>query len=187
MNQKTDEEIVCEAQKGAAESFGVLVERYEAKMHRYGRKFLSSNEDIKDLVQDIFIKAYVNILSFDLKKKFSSWLYRIAHNEFVNAIKKKSRMPLFLFDLDAFLPQIFAGETADSRVNDLDAKKMLDKCLSEIDFKYREALVLYYFEERSYQEISEILYLPVSTVGVRLNRGKIILKKIFKEKYPNYE
>lgn len=186
MTQLTDEEIAVKVQKGDTESFGVLVERYGQKMSRYGRKFLSDGRDIEDLVQEIFVKAYRNIQSFDASMKFSPWLYRIAHNEFINAIKKKSRMPLVLFDFDAIFPHLPSEESTDKETNDKDIKNMLDRCLVKLDPKYREPLILNYLEDMNYGEISEILHIPVSTVGVRLNRGKIILKKIFKEKYPNY-
>lgn len=183
----TDEEIALQVQKGDTESFGLLVGRYEAKLTRYGRKFLSNGQDIEDLVQDIFVKTYTNIQSFDTRMRFSPWIYRIAHNEYVNAIKKKSRLQMFTFDLDAVFPQLFAKETADQDVNEKDIKNMLDRCLVKLNPKYREPLVLYYIEEMSYQEIADILHLPISTVGVRLNRGKEFLKKIFIDKFPKYE
>lgn len=187
MNHMTDEEIASQVQKGGTESFGVLVERYEPKMRRYGRKFMSNGQDIEDIVQDIFIKAYKNIQSFDAGMSFSPWIYRVAHNTFVNALKKNSRMPLSLFDFDTIFPQPVAPETADGEADRQSTKKILDACLDKLGMKYREPLVLYYFEEMSYPEIAEILRIPLSTAGVRLNRGKTMLKKIFKEKYPNYE
>jgi RNA polymerase sigma-70 factor (ECF subfamily) len=180
MNQKTDEEIASQVQQSDTESFGILVERYESKITRYARKFLSHSQEIEDLVQEVFIKTYENIQSFNIKMKFSPWIYRIAHNEFVNALKKKGRLPLYFFDFDAVLPHPLAKETADGKTNEREIKNMLDKWLSKLRPKYREPLVLYYFEELNYQEIAEVLHIPVSTVGVRLNRGKDILKNILK-------
>ena len=91
MPKKTDEETVLQVQDGDTESFGILVERYEAKMMRYAHRFLFGYHDAEDLMQEVFIKAYTNIQSFDTKRRFSSWLYRIAHNEFINAIKRKDQ------------------------------------------------------------------------------------------------
>ena len=88
-SEQEDEIIAALVQSGQSVLFGVLVKRYEEKMRRYARKFLSNDDDKKDIVQEIFIKAYINIKSFDTKRKFSSWLYRIAHNELVNNLKKK--------------------------------------------------------------------------------------------------
>jgi len=181
MNQMTDEEIASKVQTGDTESFGIIVERYAPKITRYARKFLSHIQDIEDLVQEVFLKAYANILSYDAKMKFSPWLYRIAHNEFVNALKKKTRLPLPLFELDVLFPHLPAKETADSETNEREIKLMLKDYLDQISPKYREVLVLYYFQELDYQEIAEILHIPVSTVGVRLNRAKFILKNNFKK------
>lgn len=186
MPEKTDEEIARKVQLGNAEAFGFLIERYEPKIIRYARKFIFNGEDAKDLVQEAFIKAYTNIQGFDADRSFSSWMYRIAHNEFINAIKKKSRMPVFTFDFDTVFPQPVAEETADNEMNKKELREMLDKCLEKLDPKYREPLILYYFEEMDYKEIAEILEVPISTVGVRLQRGKINLKKIvnkFNEKH----
>ncbi len=178
MHGKTDEEVALAVQNGDIESFGFLMQRYEKKLARYGHKFLTDNDNIGDLVQDVFVKAYKNIKSFDTSRQFSSWIYRIAHNEYVNAVKKKWRDNIIPFDFDLVLPHIAAKETADEDSHRQETKLMLDACLEKISSKYREVLVLYYFEELDYKEISEILQIPTSTIGVRLRRGKAILKEL---------
>jgi RNA polymerase sigma-70 factor, ECF subfamily len=185
-NEK-DEEIALKVQKGDTESFGVLIERYEKKLTRYARKFISNNVDITDLVQDVFVKAYTNIQSFDAERKFSSWIYRIAHNEFVNALKKKKWELFDVFNVDVFFPHAVSQETADQDTLSQDLKKTLDACLDKIDPKYREPLVLYYYEELSYQEMADVLHIPVSTVGIRLRRGKSLLKKVYNDLDKKYE
>jgi len=85
----TDEEIVKKVQLGGIEFFELLVQRYQEKLCRYARKFLFNSTDIEEIVQEVFIKTYVNIKSFNSSLKFSSWIYRISHNELVNALKKK--------------------------------------------------------------------------------------------------
>lgn len=174
--QLKDEEIIQMVQSGEVEPFGALVQRYEAKMLRYARKFLFGYEDTEDIVQDVFLKAYVNIQSFDTSKKFSSWLYRIAHNEFINAIKKKGKEPLPFFDIDVLFPHSVSKEDADKNVNQEELRQVLNGCLSKLHSKYREPLVLYYFEELTYREIADVLRIPVSTVGVRLRRAKKAMK-----------
>jgi RNA polymerase sigma-70 factor (ECF subfamily) len=179
MSEKTDEMIASEVQEGDVSSFGVLMERYEEKLARYGRKFLADSDDIKDLVQEVFIKAYMNMQSFDTARKFSPWIYRIAHNEFVNAIKKKkSRITFSLSAFDTLLPHPAAKEDIESDAQRRELRGMLEKSLQSLDPKYREPLVLYYFEDLDYKEIGEILKMPVSTVGIRLQRGKGMLKKL---------
>jgi RNA polymerase sigma-70 factor (ECF subfamily) len=88
---RTDEELAKELQEGHEEAFTLLFDRYEKKIIRYGQKFLYNYDDVIDAVQETFIKAYRNIQSFTVTRKFSTWLYRIAHNTFINVIKKKGR------------------------------------------------------------------------------------------------
>ncbi len=182
MEQDTDETIALRVQSGNSDAFGVLVLRYEPKLLRYGRKFLSDPEDIKDLVQEVFIKSYTNIQGFDTERKFSSWIYRIAHNEFVNALKKKGRESIPVFDFDLVLPHLAAKETADADTGRSELRHTLDRCLEKVTPKYREVLVLYYFEELDYREIADVLRVPAGTVGVRLARGRAQMKELMKEK-----
>lgn len=175
----SDEELARRVQEtGDQMAFGLLVERFEKKLLGYGRRFLSQKEEVADLVQEVFLKSYMNIQSFDSSRKFSPWIYRIAHNVFVNAIKKRSREPLSFFDPDTIFPHVAGKESSDREVIDKELKKALDQSLDKLDAKYREPLVLYYFEDQSYEDIADILHIPVSTVGVRLKRGRDALKKV---------
>lgn len=177
----SDEELAKLVSEGDTEKFGILMERYQAKLFRYGKKFLVDNDNIEDVVQDVFIKTYTNIKSFDTTQRFSPWIYRIAHNTYINAIKKNSLNPLNLFDFDTLLSHTVVEDPIIKEREQEEIKKLVDKGLSNIEFKYREILVLYYIEELSYKEIAEILHIPVSTVGVRLMRAKNVLKEKYKE------
>jgi RNA polymerase sigma-70 factor, ECF subfamily len=180
MKELSDEEIAARVQQGDVESFRFLMERFEPKIGRYVKRFIFNQEDSQDVVQEVFIKAYVNIQSFDITRKFSSWVYRIAHNECINEMKRRGKRPLSIFDLDVLFPHLAAKETADSEANKQDLRNMLDQGLNQLSAKYREPLILYYYEDMDYREIAEILQIPVSTVGVRLARGKTMLKKVVK-------
>lgn len=177
----TDEQLVELVANGDTEKFGVLMERYQAKLFRYGKKFLVDSDNIEDVVQDVFIKAYKNINSFDTTQRFSPWIYRIAHNTYINAIKKSSLNPLYLFDFDTLLSYTVVEDPVEKEREQQEIKKIIDKGLENIEDKYREILVLYYIEEFSYKEIAEILHIPISTVGVRIMRAKKVLKDKYKE------
>ena len=184
MAELTDEQIALSVQKGDFHIFGLLVERYEPKLLRYSKKFLFDYEDGKDMVQEVFIKAYSNIQSFDTDRSFSSWIYRIAHNEFINAIRKKGREPLSFFDPDTLFPHPTAAGQADTEVKKQEIKDMVEKCLDKLDLKYREPLVLYYYEDMGYKEISEIMHIPIPTAAIRLKRGRAALQKIYNQLNP---
>ena len=176
MADPSDEAVAARVQSGQIDDFKILMERYEAKITRYARKFLYHPDDIKDIVQEVFIKAFVNIKSFDTRFRFSPWIYRIAHNEFINALKKKKSEKVSFIDFDFLFPHPAAKETADSDVDRQDLRRLLDESLEKLPMKYREPLVLYYFEEMNYREIAEVMRLPVATVGIRLQRGRSMLK-----------
>jgi len=177
MEEITDEIIATKVKQGDIDAYGVLVERYENKLKKYGQKFLSHKEDIEDLVQDVFIKAYTNIQSFDPTQRFSPWIYRIAHNAFVNELKRKGRFSLGVFDPDTILPFLTAKETADEATLEEEDGIEMEKILDNLSTKYKEVLILHYFQELSYKEISAILQIPVTTVGVRISRAKKQLKQ----------
>ncbi len=173
----SDEEIARKIQEGETNLFEVLVSRYEKKLFRYAKKFLFFEQDAQDLIQDIFLKAYKNFNSFNLKKNFSPWLYRITHNEFINAIKKRKKLEFFSFDLDTFMPYLFSKDEADSSVKNKEKKELIDNCLQNLKPKYREVVVLYFYEELSYKEIADIIRIPISTVGIRLKRARAKIKE----------
>ena len=175
----SDEDIAKRVQQGEQEAFGLLVERYEEKLTRYGRKFLPRHEDIEDIVQDVFLKTYKNIQSFDPEQKFSPWIYRVAHNEFVNDLRKSSYRPLILPDFDTFISHHAYDDPAPRERERAEMRAMIDKGLDEISYKYREVLILHYLEELQYKEIADILQIPQGTVGIRLKRAKESLQKVY--------
>lgn len=178
-----DEMLAQKVQEGSADYFGEIMARYEPKLTRYVGRFAANPADAQDIVQDVFIKVYRNIQSFDASQRFSPWIYRIAHNEAVNNIKKKVREPLTFFDPEVFFPHPVAADSPQEDAERGEMRKVLEACLDDLDGKYKEVLALRYFEDMDYRDIAEVLKLPVVTVGVRLNRGKAKLKKIYEKKY----
>ena len=175
--EPTDEQLALLVQKGDGEKFGILMDRYEKKLFRYGKKFLSDLDNIEDVVQEVFIKTYKNIQSFDPSQRFSPWIYRIAHNTFINAIKKNSRIPLNFLDFDIILAHTADDDPAVKERERKEMAEIIDKGLEKLKPSYKEIIILYYLEELSYKEIADILQVPIGTVGIRIKRAKEILKK----------
>lgn len=177
----SDEKIAEMVQSGDREAFGILVDRFEQKLSRYGRKFLSRKEDIQDIVQDVFVSVYQNIKGFDASQRFNPWIYRIAHNAFVNALRKNERSPLSV-DFDTLLAHPAYDDPAESEREQAEMKILIDKGLEKLSPKYREVLVLHYFEDMPYKDIAEILQVPAGTVGIRLKRAKEALRDDLKKR-----
>jgi len=178
VQDKTDEEIVTLVQNGSTDFFGELVDRYEKKLQRYARRFLFQQDDVDDLVQEVFLKAFSNLQGFNTQLSFSSWIYRIAHNTFINKIKKREHEPMLVFDADTIFGAIKSEEKTDTETLNDENKEFVEMSLDKLPPKYREVVVLLFFEEMSYKEISDILKIPTSTVGVRISRAKKQLRKI---------
>lgn len=141
---------------------------------RYVFYLTSEKQESQDIAQNIFIKAFVNLKSFNKNFKFSSWLFRIAHNEAVNFLKKKK----FNLSLDEKILKIEDEKKVDEEVFKKDLEKTVKKCLGELPVLYKEVVDLFYFENLSYEEISDVLKIPPGTVAIRLSRAKSFLKKI---------
>ncbi|MCK4919236.1 MAG: RNA polymerase sigma factor, partial [Candidatus Pacebacteria bacterium] len=114
-----------------------------------------------------------------INKKFSSWVYRIAHNEALNHLKKYSKERISLDEVEYMIidEKIDIGGDVDKKI----LKDSVEKLLKNIKKKYQEPLILFYFEQKSYEEISDILRIPTSSVGTLISRGKKMIKEELKK------
>lgn len=169
----TDEEIIEKVRTSNQDLYSIIIDRYQKKLIRYVNNLIKNEEKAVDVVQESFIKAFVNLNSFNIKKKFSSWIYRIVHNQAINIAKKCQKETPLMENWDF--------ESADNVEKDFEDREIIEKiekCLKEIPLLYSEPLSLYYIDEKSYEEISDILRIPMGTVATRINRAKKIMKKI---------
>lgn len=178
-DEKTDAELVVLTLKNQ-DFYYCLVKRYENKLLRYILRISSfSQEDAEDILQDIFIKTYININDFNTDLKFSSWIYRIAHNEVISHYRKaKARPQTVDSETNEELLKIIKSDN--DIIRDIDnkiLKKTLYKAIGKIDKKYKEVLILKFLEEKDYQEISDILKKPSGTVGTLISRAKKKLRE----------
>lgn len=169
----SDEELAVEIRTNDKERYAELVERYQEKLLRYAIFLIHDEQKALDIVQDSFIKAYINLNGFDAKKKFSRWIYRIVHNEAMNSLKKYRKELPILPEMD-----FASDESMEETVIKKETVARAQGCLEEIAVLYREPLVLFYLDEKSYEEISDILRIPMGTVATRMNRAKALMKKI---------
>jgi RNA polymerase sigma-70 factor, ECF subfamily len=179
-NSLSDEMLVEIVRNGDFNRYGEIVNRYQEALLRYARYLLSNSLEAEDIVQESFIKAYKNLFRFNTKKKFSSWIYRIVHNEAINFIKKnKKQVSLEEHNFADFLKN---DEDVELDFEKKEMQKYVKDCMKKIPLNYSEPLTLHFIEELSYEEISDILRMPMGTVGTRINRAKKMLKKICQKK-----
>ncbi len=176
---ESDETIVARVTAGDSAAYALLLQRYEQKLLRYVVFLIHDEAAAADVVQDTFIKAYQNLKGYKPAYKFSSWLYRIAHNETMNAVKRnrhQSGVDIDLLPELSYDPKI--AEQLDVRMLQADVRE----CVAQLEPKYREIIQLIYFEEMKYDEASEVLHVPTSTVGVWLKRAKEKLRAVCEQK-----
>ncbi len=173
LKQHTDEQVVEYIRTQDQESYLELVLRYQNKLFRYVYTISRDEAKSEDIVQNTFIKAFVNLNNFNVNKKFSSWIFRIAHNQAIDELKKYKRETPILENID-----FNSKENIEEEFSQKETRQRVQKCLFEMPLIYSEPLELYFIEEKSYDEISDILQIPIGTVGTRINRAKILMKKI---------
>jgi len=179
INKLSDEELVHLTLKDQ-DNFAYLINRYQDKLFNYIRRITNvRDEDVQDLLQDIFLKVYLNLNDFDDGLKFSSWVYAISHNQVIsNHRKVQARVEGHSVPLeDGSAKKIISGFNIEKELDSNYLKDNVFKVLDVLDKKYREILILKFLEEKNYQEISDIIKKPIGTVGSMMNKAK----KMFKE------
>lgn len=165
------------------EAFSAIIDRYRKPVSRYIQRFGAFDADTtKDILQESFIKVYLNLNDYNPSLPFSSWIYRIAHNEAMMHIRyMRNRAHAFASEdaltLFASIPDALdIAAESDARLRSVQVATALQRLKPE----YRETLVLRFFEGKSYQEISDILEMAPGTVATHIARGKAALEKILR-------
>ncbi|WP_077210514.1 RNA polymerase sigma factor SigW [Bacillus dakarensis] len=169
--------------KGDQDAYAEIVEIFKDKIFQLCYRMLGNRHEAEDMAQEAFIRAYVNITSFNINLKFSTWLYRIATNLCIDRIRKKK--PDFYLDAEVagtdgltMYSQVPAETTLpEEEVESIELQDTIQREISKLPEKYRTVIVLKYIEELSLNEISEILDMPLGTVKTRIHRGREALRQ----------
>ena len=171
----TDEQLVDLAVSEDSEAFGEIVKRWERKIFALCFGMLGREDDASDAAQETFIAAYRNLSNFRGEAKVSSWLHRIAVNQCLTTKRrKKTRAEEFLDDEDGSAENTFVASPTHSpafSTEKLERLAIVRQAVGALPVDLRQVIVMKEFEEMTFQEISETLELPLSTVKSRLYTG----------------
>jgi RNA polymerase sigma-70 factor, ECF subfamily len=173
-----DRELVRRGQAGDKEAFEVLVRRHQHRVFAVAGGILRRREDVEDIAQQVFVKAYFSLKRFDQRAAFSTWLYKITVNECWDLLRKKKVRPLlYESDLSEEQAQVFsATDRLESGAQDISdklvAQQRVERLLQGLDERDRMMLILKEVEGFAIEEIAEILDLNANTVKVRLFRAR---------------
>jgi RNA polymerase sigma-70 factor (ECF subfamily) len=175
---KSDEALAVEAKRGSEEAFRELVERFHRPVYALIVRIVRQPELAEDLSQETFLKAWKALARFDPERRFSSWIFKIAHN---SALDELRRGGLETVSLDApfagddeppELPADLAAENPLLRTLARESGRLLERAISRLRPAYRGILLLRFAQEMSYDEIAEVLGLPLGTVKIHIFRAR---------------
>jgi RNA polymerase sigma-70 factor (ECF subfamily) len=164
-----DADLIARARRGDVEGFNLLVSRWEKRVFNYLLRLTGSPDDSLDLSQDVFLKAYQNIRKLDDPARFGPWLFRIAHNEAHSDFRRKRPEPHE--DAAALADREAAPGIA------LDLSLAVNAALNRLTEEQREAVVLKIYQGFKFDEMSEILGAPISTIKSRVYTALDLLKE----------
>ena len=171
MGDNVDAARVRDCLAGDSRAFAALVERYEKPVYNVALRMLRNPEDARDIAQSVFLKAWLNLSSYDPKYKFYSWIYRMAINESLNILRTRGR------DAESVDERLAADETgpADMLAADQSREAVL-AALRRLSPEHRSVIVLRYFVDLPYEDIAQVLDLDPKTVKSRLYSARQVLK-----------
>jgi RNA polymerase sigma-70 factor (ECF subfamily) len=167
-----DQLLVAQIVSGQKERFRLLVNRHERAVYGMGLSFFRNAEDAADFTQEVFLKAFRNLSRFEGRSRFSTWLYKIAYNTAVNGVNRR-REYRSLAEEDL----VIDGDTPERNVLRGVVRDAVLEAVRDLPERYRACVDLFFFYDRSYQEIEAITEFPVNTIKSHVFRAKKLLRK----------
>ncbi len=180
----TDETLIARFQQGDVQAFDVLVRRYKDQLLNYVYRFVGNRVDAEDIVQETFLRVFKNKHYYKEIAKFSTWVYTIAGNLAKTELRRRKRRKVFSVsnfvneERDYDIPDM--DQTPEQKVDGSLKDDIIQKAIDKLPSKFKEVILLRDVQGFSYEEISQILNIPLGTVKSRVNRGRLKLQEDLK-------
>jgi len=183
-SKPSDEDLIERFQNGDLYAFDLIVKRYKNQLLNFVYRFLGNAEEAEDLVQETFLRVYRNRKAYQKVAKFSTWIYTIAGNLAKTELRKRKRRKFFsISDLGYNEKDYDISDDAYNPEKDVDSRmkeEIIHREIEELSPKFREVILLRDVQQLSYEEISQIVKIPLGTVKSRVNRGRLKLQEKLK-------
>lgn len=187
-----DYELIDRAISGEQSAYDKLMRKYYNLVHNLIYRMIYNKEDVEDLAQEAFIKAFNSLDKFDRQFAFSTWLYKIASNNCIDYLRKKKLNTISINkeidseddDLRFEIPDV--EFKPDRSIIEEERKALLEEAIASLPGKYRTVILMRHRDEKEYEEISKELKLPLGTVKAHIFRGRELLNKYLKDKIIHY-
>ena len=190
--EATEDDLVTRSREGDTRAFSELVQRHHARIYQTVCSMVGNRDDADDLVQDVFLKAYRNLSSFNRQSRFYTWLYRLAVNTVLDWRRLRQRRRKLWRDacgegpLDCAAVPLPPSEAPDSRVSRREMREILKGAMAVLRPEYRAALVLREIHGLSYKEIAYTQGYPIGTAKGRVFRAKSQLREVLEGTYQDW-
>jgi RNA polymerase sigma-70 factor, ECF subfamily len=173
-----DDALIARYQRGDAAAFTILVERHQTRIYNLALRMMGNPDDAADATQDAFVRALRNLSGFRGDSAFTTWMHRVTVNACYDILRKRRREPmLHVVTDDPDGPVHEPGPANPDHADEVSGSLDVQEALRRIPDDYRAVLVLADVHDLAFQEIAEILEIPVGTVKSRAHRGRIALAK----------
>ena len=189
---KSDPELVSLALLGEERAFRELVERYRARIYTFILRIVKDREEASDIAQEAFIKVYSSLQSYDPARNFSSWLFKIAQNISIDYLRKRHPEEISIHaafetkDGEVSLQLPSRELEPDRELEGMEVHEAIEVAVSDLDPIPRSAILLRHVEGRTYEEIAEILGVPLGTVKTHIFRARRLLRARLKKLLPGH-
>lgn len=181
----TDEELIARFQNGDEYAFDEIVHRYKDRLLNFIFRFLGQMDEAEDIVQDTFLKVYKNKNAYENIARFSTWIYTIAGNLAKTELRKRKRRRMFSISgkgIDEKEYELRSGDrTPEEETDSVFNEKIIQGAIEKLHEKFRTVIILRDIQELSYDEISNIIGVPLGTVKSRVNRARLKLQEMLKD------
>jgi len=192
MPELSDNDLIDSTLGGNDYSFSQLVNRYQDLIYTLSVRITKNDQIAEEVAQDTFVRAYKSLKSFEHKSKFSTWLYKIAYNLSLNALKKENRSKEIFADQE--LHELERSGNINENYKSLldiadreNISELLSQCIDELPAKYASVLTLFHLNQLKYEEISKITGSPIGTVKSYIFRGRSLLRELIVNRYEKWE
>jgi RNA polymerase sigma-70 factor, ECF subfamily len=176
MSEYNDIQLVQDCLAGKRYAFEAIVDKYQKTMFNVALRMVNNRDDAEDITQRAFIKCFENLDSYNRSFKFFSWLYRIVTNEAINFLKSRKILTPIESDTESI------DQNPEELYTDRELSDMIVSGIAELKEEYRSIIILKHLEGLAYQEIAEILEIPVKTVKSRLFTARTLLRNLLIKK-----
>lgn len=186
----SDQDLVCQVTAGNGDAFGMIVERHQDRLYNTVYRLVGSAEDARDVLQDVFLKAFENLDRFRGGSSLYTWLFRIAVNTSLSHRRKRRWVPMGLAAPDdaenTGRPPLADPSPADPAdpLMAAETERLIQEAISSLDDEHRTIVVLRDIQHCDYREIADILDVPPGTVKSRLHRARLLLRDRLKPLLP---